>query len=41
MKIGLFTGLFSFKHIVKLKQIKENKTKKATTVHFPAQWGKW
>lgn len=34
MKIGLLAGLFPFKHIVKLKQIKENKTKKATAIHF-------
>lgn len=34
MKIGLLAGLFPFKHIVKLKQIKEDKTKKATAVHF-------
>lgn len=41
MKIGLFSGLFPFKHIVKVRQIKQNKTKRATAIHFPAQWEKW
>lgn len=39
--MGYLLGYFHLKHIVKVKQTKQNRTKRATAIHFPEWRGKW